>query len=282
MYDKKKAILITGCSSGIGRALTELCLLKDRFVVASARKINSIRDFTNKQNCLALMLDVCNPVSIRKAFDRLRKEKIDVEVLVNNAGYGLYGPLEDLSKEDLKNQFETNLFGLMEVTRMVIPGMRRRNSGRIINISSVSGRISFPFMGAYCASKFALEAFTSALRGELKAWKIKVISINPGPVKTKFSRKSRGDGLSLLPENSMYKNQYVKVLKKIGQGKPQDTQGSLDSKDAAKVIYKACTSKNPKNRYIITSFSFWMQFLAWLLPESFFEKLVWKGLGIST
>jgi len=248
--------------------------------VATARNPGTISDLGNYENCIVIELDVCSSESINRALKVIRDEGISIEVLVNNAGYGYYGPLEEAGPDVLSKQFETNVFGLMKLTAGIIPSMRERESGRIINVSSVVGRVSFPYVGVYSSSKFALEALSSALRGELKNWSIRVIVINPGPVSTKFAVKSRGAGLDILKENSPYWEYYSRLLEKVGTGKDEHNHKGMDVVQAAEILYHACVCKNPKNRYNITRFARFMPLLKWILPERLFEIILWKKMKI--
>jgi len=276
----QKAILITGCSSGIGRSLAKLLLDSGYYVVVTGRKTKTLDSFKKEPNCLIVSLDVASLKSINAAFAKISIKKLFVNVLVNNAGYGIYGPIEELQTSKIRQQFETNVFGLIHVTKKVIPNMRKFGEGRIVNISSIVGKVAFPYLGIYCASKFALEAISGSLSGELKQWGIKVISINPGPIKTNFAFRSRGTGVAVLSKSSPYISQYSKVIQKVGQGVNEDEHSGMSSEDAAKIIFTACTVESPRSRYNITGFAKLLTFLQKILPENLFNYLIYKGMGL--
>jgi NAD(P)-dependent dehydrogenase (short-subunit alcohol dehydrogenase family) len=157
-----KAVLVTGCSSGIGRATAEVLARGGRTVYATARRVETIDDLASA-GCTLLRLDVCDEDSMRAAVDSIAREQGAVGVLVNNAGYGQEGAVEDVPIDEVRRQFETNLFGLHRLTQLVLPGMREQRWGRVVNVSSMGGRLTFPGGGVYHASKHALEALSDAL-----------------------------------------------------------------------------------------------------------------------
>lgn len=181
----EKVVLITGASSGIGRASAQLFLRHGYRVVATARKTTALADL-QKAGCLTIELDVTNEASMQRAVQQILAQTSPIDVLVNNAGYGLNGPIEELSPEQLRNQFDTNVFGLVRLCQLVLPTMRAQRLGRIINVGSVGGDVTFPGAGAYHASKYALEALTDAMRYEVKPFGVSVSLIKPGGVRTNF------------------------------------------------------------------------------------------------
>lgn len=180
-----KATLITGCSSGIGRATAVQLAAAGFPVYATARRPDSIADLA-EHGCQLLQLDVTDESSMRKAVEFIEAEHGSVGVLVNNAGYGLEGPIEELSVDEMRLEFETNLFGPTRLSQLVLPAMRSQGWGKIINLSSVAGLITLPGGGAYHASKHALEALSDALRFELKGFGIDVIVVEPGAIRTRW------------------------------------------------------------------------------------------------
>src|SRR6185369_15829919 len=185
----KKVWFITGSSTGFGRELAEE-LLEQRFrVVATARKPESLNELTEKypETLRAVKLDVTNREEVRAAIAGAISEFGRIDVLVNNAGYGSIGALEEFEDEQIRRQFETNFFGPIDIIRAALPALREQKSGHIINFSSVGGFVSFPSAGLYCASKFALEAMTEALSGELVGHGIKATIIEPGAFRTEFN-----------------------------------------------------------------------------------------------
>ncbi len=191
---KNKSVLVTGCSSGIGRATAEVLRSKGWTVFPTARKVADL-DELKQAGFEAVKLDLSSSESIAVAVDWvLAKNDGKLGAVVNNAGFGMPGAIEDLTRDAMRDQFEVNLFGLQELTNKLIPGFRKQGDGRIVNVSSVVGRLSLPFMGIYSASKFALEAVSDALRVELSLDRISVSLVEPGPIRTSFSTNCAGQG----------------------------------------------------------------------------------------
>ena len=188
MASASKTVLITGCSTGIGRAAAERLAASGHTVYATARRLDSIADLES-HGCRLLELDVTDEESMRAAVDAAGDS---LDVLVNNAGYSQNGALETLDLDDVRRQFETNVFGLLRMCQLVLPGMRRRRSGCIVNIGSMGGRLTFPGGGIYHATKYAVEAISDALRFEVKGFGVDVVLIEPGLIKTNFAETSVG------------------------------------------------------------------------------------------
>ena len=187
-----KVWLITGASTGLGRVLAEQVLAGGGQVAATARKPEQLSLLREKfgQSVMTLELDVTRQESVTAAIMDAQDHFGRIDVLVNNAGYGLVGAIEEAQEEDVRQEFETNVFGLLRVTRAVLPGMRERRSGHILNLSSIGGLIATPGLGYYNASKFAVEGLSEALAGELKPLGISVIVVEPGPFRTDFLGRS--------------------------------------------------------------------------------------------
>jgi NAD(P)-dependent dehydrogenase (short-subunit alcohol dehydrogenase family) len=181
-----RTVLITGCSTGIGRACAERLARAGHTVYATARRLESIEDL-RAAGCRTLALDVTDEASMAAAVDAVEAEQGAVGALVNNAGYSQSGAIETLSMEDLRRQFETNVFGLVRMSQLVLPGMRRAGWGRIVNMSSMGGNFTFPGGGAYHASKYAVEAISDALRFEVRGFGVGVTVIQPGTIRTEFA-----------------------------------------------------------------------------------------------
>jgi NAD(P)-dependent dehydrogenase (short-subunit alcohol dehydrogenase family) len=190
--DNSRVWFITGASRGLGRALTEEVLDSGERVLATARRTDKIRDLPRRHpgQAAATALEVTDSAQVRDAVDRALDEFGRIDVLVNNAGYGLLGALEELSDEELRSQFETNLFGLVNVTRAVLPHFRAQRSGHIVQISSLSGVVPNPGESAYAATKFALEGMSESLAQEVAHLGIRVTIVEPGPVRTEFAGRS--------------------------------------------------------------------------------------------
>ena len=237
----KKIVLITGASSGIGKS-TSLKLIDNGYVVyGTARRVENMIEIS-KKGVKTLFMDVTNDKSMRECVDKIIEEQGQIDVLINNAGYGSFGSLEDVSIEEARNQFEVNVFGLARLTQLVLPYMRKQRSGKIINVSSVVGKLSLPFSGWYCATKHALEALSDSLRLEVKEFGIKIIVIEPGAIKTKFGDVAY-EKLKQSSINTPYKNKVAKLLEMI-----KSTKGS-PVEVVSNTIVKALKSKNPSARY---------------------------------
>jgi NAD(P)-dependent dehydrogenase (short-subunit alcohol dehydrogenase family) len=211
--------LITGSSTGIGRALAEAALAQGDRVIATARNPNKIQDLEQQypQTAKAVRLDVTDPATIQTAVQSGLETFGRIDVLVNNAGYGLMGAIEEVSDQQVRDQFETNFFGLLNVTRAVIPVLRKQNSGHIVNISSIAGRLTSPMLGLYCASKFAVEGLSETLAQELEAFGIHVTLIEPGGFGTDFSSRSLVTAAQ-KPEYASIREQFVQFAAEQPRG----------------------------------------------------------------
>jgi NAD(P)-dependent dehydrogenase (short-subunit alcohol dehydrogenase family) len=182
---------ITGCSTGFGHELAKLCLAQGEKVVVTARDVSKVADLAqNQPNALALALDVTDPTQVKSAIGTAEQKFGRIDVLVNNAGYGYMAAVEEGEDDAVRGMFDANFFGLASVTRAVLPGMRSRKSGHIINISSVAGLVGFPGSGYYAATKFAVEGLSEALSKEVAPLGIKVTVVEPGPFRTDFAGRS--------------------------------------------------------------------------------------------
>jgi short-subunit dehydrogenase len=219
-----KVALITGCSSGIGRALVPELAERGCRVYATARRPETLSALVSDR-VKALALDVTQPESMAAAVKQIQDEAGTIDILVNNAGFGQMGPMLDLTPDQLRFQFETNVVGQMELIKLCAPGMIKQRSGCIVNIGSVSGEMTTPFAGAYCASKAAIHSVSEALRMELAPFGVEVVIVKPGAVKSAFGDNAT-DHLDLIPD-SMYKpvEDGIKKRAKISQegAEPADT-----------------------------------------------------------
>lgn len=239
-----KVVLITGASSGMGKE-TALKLIKDGYTVyGAARRVEKMKDITDAGGH-AIEMDITDDGQIKAAVDRVINEQGRIDVLLNNAGYAIYGAVEDTSIEEARRQFEVNLFGLARITQLVLPHMRKQKSGKIINISSMGGVIYTPLGAWYHATKHALEGWSDALRMELKPFGIDVIIIQPGIINTEF------DDVMLEP---MMKRSgtgpYAELAKAVAKGAEENYNGSASKPSViANLIKEAIESDNPKTRY---------------------------------
>lgn len=245
-----KVALVTGSSSGIGYE-TSLLLARNQIATyASMRNLKKGDDLlkivTNEKIPLkVIQLDVDDDKSVMNAVNTIVEENGRIDILVNNAGFDMFGPLEDLTIDEIKAQFETNFFGLIRTTKAVIPTMRKQQSGTIVNISSLGGRIGLmPFLTAYHASKFAVEGFTESLRQELVQFNIDIILIEPGAIRSNFIDNSK-NAKNYNPENSPYSN----TIQKVFEGFESIMGNSSHPEDVAETILKAVNTTTPDMRY---------------------------------
>ncbi len=242
---EKRVILITGCSSGIGRASAVALAARGHRVFASARNRNDLAEL-ERGDLAALTLDVTDGATIAAAVEAVLSRAGRIDVLVNNAGYPQYGSVEEVTLEEWRGQFDVNVFGTLAVTQAVLPAMRRQLGGRIINVSSVAGKLGIPFAAPYCASKHALEAMSDALRVEVAPFGIRVVLVEPGPVETRFGERARSGVASLLSRPGPYRELY----KLAERAMDVDFQrGNLPAEAVARVIVKASESERPRPRY---------------------------------
>ncbi|MEU8935127.1 oxidoreductase [Streptomyces sp. NPDC048409] len=244
-------VLVTGTSSGIGRAAAErLARRTDLTVYATARRLDSIQSLA-PAGARLLELDVTDEDSMRKAVASIEAEHGRVGALVNNAGYGEYGTIEETGLDGVRRQFETNVFGLARLTQLVMPGMRAAGSGRIVNVGSMGGRMVFPGGGYYHASKYAVEALTDALRFEAAPFNVKVSLIEPGLIRTAF-----GDTAAhTLAESSRHGSPYSRLNAAVDEQMAASYRSRLLSagpEAVAKAIERALTATHPRTRYVVT------------------------------
>jgi NADP-dependent 3-hydroxy acid dehydrogenase YdfG len=247
-----KAVLITGCSSGIGRATAERLAKSGWTVYATARRPDSIADL-EQAGCRLLALDVTDEPSMEVAVERVQSEEGAVGVLVNNAGYSQGGPIEEVPLADVRRQFETNVFGLVRMTQLALPGMRAQRWGRIVNLGSMGGRLTFPGGGFYHATKHAVEAISDALRFEVRGFGIGVALIEPGLITTEFGSTAVGS----LDGSTAADGPYGEFNRAVGaqtagayEGPLAKLGGGPDS--VAKVIERAISRRRPRARYRVT------------------------------
>jgi len=242
---RRQVILVTGSSSGIGRATVIEAANRGHRVFASARDRGSLDDLASRQ-IQTLALDVTDPASIGEAVLSVLQGEGRIDALVNNAGYGQYGAVEDVSLEEWRAQFEVNVFGALAVLRAVLPAMRAARHGTIVNVSSVAGKVSIPFAAPYCASKHALEAISDALRVELAVWKIRVVVVEPGPISTRFGDRARRSAARILTVPGPYSRFYANVER---ASERDFKRGERRPEAVARVILRAIESKRPRTRY---------------------------------
>jgi len=263
--------LVTGCSSGIGRAAAEALNQAGLTVYASARRTETLDDLV-AAGCRAIQLDVDDEASMAAAV----AEVGPIDVLVNNAGYGLYGPVEQVGMDEIRKQFETNVFGLVRLTQLVLPGMRSRRRGRILNVSSMGGRTTLPGGGFYHASKYAVEAISDALRIEVKPFGLDVVLIEPGIVRTPWSEQAMQHqaASSADPQDPYadYKNAVSASFDRAYTGPL--ARLSTSPERVAETIVKAATARRPRPRYLISPMAKSLVAAKTLLPDRAHDRLL--------
>ena len=271
---QQKTIFITGCSSGIGHDAALALSRRGHRVIASCRKVEDVKKII-ALGLEAVQMDMNDEQSIASAFAEVLKMTAGhLDVLINNAGYGQAGALEDLSRTTLREQFETNVFGLMDLTKWVIPIMRQQKQGRIINISSILGLISLPFRGAYNASKYAVEGLSDTLRLELKPSGIEVICIEPGPIASRFRDNVIEHSLAKIKmEESHFQAQYQKMLNGFREQKEESAFTGGTDAVITKLIH-AIEAKNPKAKYRVTFPAHLLAFLKRILSVRMLDRLL--------
>ena len=246
----EKIAVVTGTSTGIGFE-TALALAREGYytyaTMRDTTKSDKIKELRQKENLKisVLKLDVDDETSVKTAIQKILDEKQRIDVLVNNAGWGLWGCVEDVSVDEFKAQFDTNFFSIIKLIQEVGPTMRKQGSGKIINISSVAGRIGFPASPAYISSKFALEGLSESLRLEMSPFGVDVIIIEPGVIKTNFLNPVR------LSKNSETDTAYSDITNKVISGVKMMAEMGTHPKEVADTIVKAVKDDKPLPRYIV-------------------------------
>ena len=266
----KKVILITGASSGIGKD-TAINLIKHGHVVyGAARRLEMMQDIIQAGGH-AIKMDIMKEKNIDDVVNQIIKEQSRVDVLINNAGYGLWGAVETISIDEAKRQFDVNIFGLAYLTKKIIPIMRKQKSGKIINMSSMGGKVYTPFGAWYHATKYALEGWSDCLRIELKSFGIDVILIEPGVIKTEFQ--------DVMMDSTVERSigtPYEKKLKALEKATQEMYARGIGSPPSTitKLIIKAINSPNPKRRYVGGLFAKPMLFIKKWFGDKMYEKAI--------
>jgi len=249
--DHQKVAIVTGSSTGIGYE-TSLALARDGFLTyATMRNLNkaeNIKSVATKESLplRVKQLDVTEDLSVKNAVEAILSETGGIiDILVNNAGYGLNGAFEDIAMDEIKAQYETNFFGLIRVTQAVLPTMRRRKSGTIVNISSGAGRFGFPSGSAYASTKFAVEGLSESMSYELEPFGVKVVIVEPGVIRTNF-----GNGLVIAKKSQDPNSPYSQMMKKIANSFEELMKNSSSPELVANVVLNAVKDENPNLRYL--------------------------------
>lgn len=267
---QRPVVLLTGASSGIGYDVAPLLVRYGYTVYGAARRVEKIEELAS-EGVKALSLDVTDEASMEAAVQQIIDAEGRIDVLINNAGYGSYGAIEDVPIDEARRQFEVNLFGLARLTQLVLPHMRAQGSGRILNISSMAGRITSPLGAWYHATKYALEAFSDALRMEVEEFGIDVVIIEPGGIKTPWGLIAV-DHLEESSRNGVYAEQAQRVaanMRKLYSPSSNLSEPTVISN----AILRALEARRPKTRYLVGFGAKPSVFLHTVLPDRLFDKV---------
>ena len=265
----KKVILVTGASSGIGEATTAQLLQSGSVVYVTARKLADVADLEAK-GALPLKMDITRQDDVQAVVKTIISAHGQIDVLINNAGYAEYGPVENVPIENARKQFEVNIFGLARLTQLIIPHMRQAQSGTIINVSSMGGKMYTPLGAWYHASKHALEGWSDCLRIELKQFGVKVVIIEPGVINTSFYETM------LKPLIKRTAGGPYETLAKGLKRTTSDNNGSPPALIASTIV-KAVNSSNPQTRYVAGKYARLLLFLRAVLSDKLFDKLILRA-----
>ena len=267
---QNKVTLVTGASSGIGKATAEKLLAEGHIVYGAARHVEQMEEL-KKNGGHILKMDVTSERELQQSVARVIKEQGRIDVLFNNAGYGLYGAVEDIPLEDARRQFEVNLFGLARLTQLVLPSMRKQKGGTIINTSSMGGKIYTPLGAWYHATKHALEGWSDCLRLELSEFNIDVVIIEPGIIETGFA-----DVLSEPMLKYSAEGPYKQMVRKVVEAarKSYEPGGGSPASVIADVVSKAVAAERPKTRYVAGKLAKPMMFIRKYFGDRVFDKAV--------
>ncbi len=266
-----KAVLITGCSSGIGHATAELLAGEGWTVYATARKPETLSEL-ERAGCRTLALDVTDEASMTAAVNAVVAAEGAVGVLVNNAGYSQSGAVESVPLDQVRRQFETNVFGLIRMCQLVLPGMRAQGWGRIVNLSSMGGRLTFPGGGCYHATKYAVEAISDALRYEVRGFGVKVIVVEPGLIVTNFGDTAAGSVGAADGPYASFNRGVARATEQVYKGPLAKLGGGPEV--VARTISGALNAGRPKTRYPVTPSARVMMGQRRLMPDRVWDLLM--------
>jgi NAD(P)-dependent dehydrogenase (short-subunit alcohol dehydrogenase family) len=270
--EKRKTALITGCSTGIGFETVLLLARRGYRVFAAMRDMRKAAPLKNAAEGLPvelIPLDVDKPVQVQKAVSFILKKTGRIDTLVNNAGWGAFGAIEEFTDEEIRAQYETNVFGLLRVTRAVLPAMRTQGSGRILHIGSLAGKMTFAGIGLYCSTKFAVEAITESLRLEVRPFNIQVAVVEPGSIKTHFKANRRKAHVF-----DQGRSNYQKALEAIMGQANQSSPHAPGPEKVAAVVAKALQAHRMDTRYPVGLDSVWLPFIRWFMPDFLYDLVL--------
>ena len=272
----KKNVLITGTSSGIGKALVNE-FAKRGFRVFATSRSSVARDEFGSGDIHPIQMDVTRYREVDEVVDKIIAAEGGIDILVNNAGYGLMAPMLDITEDELTNQFLVNVYAPINLIKKIVHVMKDSKGRKtIVNIGSISGIVTTPFSGAYCASKAALHSFSDALRMELKPLGINVITIKPGAVKSNFGKRAMSTAKEILKDNSYYKSINSNIIKRANGSQVVATEAS----EFARKVVKKILMKNPPTNIRLGKKSSSLPFLKFLLPTKLLDSILSKKFGL--
>jgi short-subunit dehydrogenase len=265
----KKIALVTGASSGLGKAFASALLTEGLSVYAAARRLELMSDLATR-GASPIKMDITREDEVEAAVQRVEKEQGGVDVLINNAGFGMFGAMEDTSIDDARYQFEVNLFGLARLTQLVLPSMRQKRAGKIINISSMGGKVYTPLGSWYHASKHAIEGWSDCLRLELSPFNIDVVIIEPGVIATEF-----GDVMTAPMLKRSGSGPYSKMADAVAAGvKTFEARGASQPQVIVDLVLKSVRARKPKTRYAGGKYAGPLMFVRKWLGDRVFDRLI--------
>jgi NAD(P)-dependent dehydrogenase (short-subunit alcohol dehydrogenase family) len=273
---ERKVVLITGCSSGIGKALSVSFHNSGYSVIATARRPEAL-DGLRTQGIVVEQLDVTDTENIRRVVHKTLEREKHIDVLVNNAGYGLILPLMDVTPEELERQFKTNVFGPVQIIREVAPSMRENKGGTIINIGSISGVVATPFAGSYCASKAAVHMISDSLRMELAPFGIRVVCMQPGGIQSNFGNVSSSVIQKTMPSNSW----YASVRDHVNDRAMESQSHAMPAEKLARAVVKVAASGHPPAILRMGTRSLTLPLIRSLFPASLLDAIFVKRFGVN-
>jgi short-subunit dehydrogenase len=268
--NQKRVVLITGASSGMGKETAKQLLSEGYVVYTAARRVDKMADL-EELGAPAIKMDITNEEDVVNAVEKIKLHHGGVDVLVNNAGFGLYGAMEDTTIDDAKYQFEVNLFGLARLTQAVLPYMREKRTGRIVNITSMGGKIYTPLGSWYHATKHALEGWSDCLRSELAQFGIKVIIIEPGIIKTEFGTTLLGPMMERSGSSA-----YAEMARAVASATENSYEKGGGSHPAvvSRTVSKALKARKPNTRYVVGKFAKPLIFVRKWFSDRVFDKAI--------
>lgn len=270
MKQSKRVALVTGASSGMGKAFAKALLAEGMVVYAVARRVEPM-DELKRLGAITLPMDITSEQDVQRVAERIRQDHGALDVLLNNAGFGLYGAMEDITLEQARYQFEVNLFGLARLTQLLLPGMRERRRGTIVNISSMGGKVYTPLGSWYHAGKHALEGWSDCLRLELQQFGIHVVLIEPGAIETEFGQVLV-QGLEAQNGTGAYREMVQKVASATERS---HASGALSQPQViVELLLKAVRSRRPRTRYTAGKYARPMMFIRKWLGDRIYDKMV--------